>query len=197
MPDPSAFATADQAAAYGYVLPSGQESALLVRASQAITDAAGFGILAQPATVRRRARHGVISLENIPLVTSVSSVSLVNGDGSLDGVTGFRLDGEDKDRVYLDSDVPGRRCGLFEVAFTYGLASVPDSLVLLTASVAYRMAATPVAMLAGVTSQSVGQVSWSATGKAPGDGLTDSECSRLARIVPVRRVWTVRIDSRR
>lgn len=186
------FATADQAAAYGYALPADQAAALLARASQAIVDAAGFSILTESATVRRGAHYGVISLESIPLVTSVTSLSLVNGDGTLDGVTGYRLDGDgDEARIVLDRDVPGRRCGLFEAVLTHGLSPVPDSLVMLTASVAYRMAATPVAMLAGITSQSVGQVSWSAAGKVSGDGLTESECSRLARIVPLRRAWAV------
>lgn len=187
---PDSFATADQAASYGYELPASQASALLARASQAVRDAAGFGILAETVTVRRDADRGCISLEGIPLVTSVTSVSLVNDDGTLDGVQGYRLHG---DRIELERDVPDRWRGTFEITLVHGLASVPDSLVMLTASVAYRMAATPVAMLAGITSQSVGSVSWSASGSPAGDGLTESECSRLARIVPLRRAWAVKL----
>lgn len=187
---PDSFATADQAASYGYELPAASADALLARASQALRDAAGFGILAESATVRLDADRGALPLDGIPLVTSVTSVALVHDDGTQDGVTGYRLDG---DRIVLEHDVPGRRCGTFEVVLAHGLAAVPDSLVMLTASAAYRMAATPVAVLAGITSQSVGSVSWSAAGSPRGDGLTDAECSRLSRIVPLRRVWAVRM----
>lgn len=191
MADP--FATVDQAASFGYVLPPDTADGLLARATQSIVDAAGFGILSESATVRLAAEHGVISLSAVPLVTAVSAVAQLHGDGTSDPVTGWRF--RCGDRVVLDRDVPGGHCGEFAVTLTHGLPSVPESLVMLAASVAYRLAAMPAVLAAGITSQSVGSVSWSAPGAAsvPDAGLTAAECARLARIVPVRTAWAVRL----
>lgn len=192
---PDSFATADQAASYGYALPGASADGLLARATQAIRDAAGFSVLEEAAVVDVPADCGRLELP-VPLVTSVTLVELLQDDGTRETVTGWRWEPKpDKvagDLVHLPHGTPGRHCGTFAVSLTHGLASVPDSLVMLTGSVAYRLAATPVAMLAGVTSQSVGAVSWSASGsRVPGDELTGSECSRLAKIVPLKRVWQV------
>lgn len=192
MADPVPFASVDQAASYGYDLPADAAAGLLARASQAVRDAAGFGILSEPVTITRGADRGRLDLP-VPLITAVTSVS---ADGTVLEGDAWRWIREPRkvagDRILLGHAVRGRRDGEFTVNLTHGLASVPDSLVTLTASVAYRLAATPAPMLAGITSQTVGAVSWSAAGSPPGDELTAAEESRLARIVPVRRVWAVR-----
>jgi hypothetical protein len=189
------FATADDATAYAYALPGASADGLLARATQAIIDAAGFGILSASATVRLSARHGVIKLAGVSLVTAVMALELVNEDGTTETVTGWHwpgvVDGETAG-IWLDSTVPGRHCGVFAVTLTQGLAAVPDALKLLTSRVAYRFAGMPAAMAAGITSRSVGSVSWSAAGRVPQDGeLTVAELSQLGKIVPVQRVWQV------
>jgi hypothetical protein len=189
------FATADDATAYAYALPGASADGLLARATQAIIDAAGFGILSSSATVRLRAEHSVISLAEVPLVTAVSAVVLVHEDDTTESVSGWHWQGTVAGHavdIWLDSTVTERHCGIFAVTLTQGLAAVPDSLKLLTARVAYRFAGMPTAMAAGITSRSVGSVSWSAAGKAPADGeLTDAEVRQLAKIVPLQRVWQV------
>lgn len=187
MPDP--FATADDAAGFAYALPDASATGLLARATQALIDAAGFGIVSADATVQLRAECGAIRLGDVPLVTAVSAVELVHEDGTTESVTDWHW--HRPDRVFLEHSVPERHCGLFAVSLTQGLASVPDSLKLLTSQVAFRMAAMVPAMDAGITSRSVGGVSWTAAKPLPSAGLTDGECSRLAAIVPVRRVWVV------
>lgn len=191
MPDP--FATAADAAGYAYPLPAASADGLLARATQAIVDAAGFGILSAQATVRLRADCGRVSLRDVPLVTAVSAVALVHGDGTTEAVTDFTApaEGGTVRAVLLGCSVPERHCGLFAVTLTQGLSSVPDSLKLLTSQVAYRMAAMPAAMDAGITSRSVGGVSWTVSRPLPSGGLTDGELSRLGKIVPVRRVLAV------
>lgn len=189
MTDP--FATADDAAGYAYALPDDRADGLLARATQALIDAAGFGILSASATVRLRAEHGMIRLDDVPLVTDVTAVALVHDDGTTEAVTDFGRTFENAvvTRVWVMSCCHHR--GLFAVTLTQGLASVPDSLKLLTCAVAYRVAAMPAGMSAGFTSQSVGGVSWSAS-KPPADSdLTPGELSKLGKIVPVRRVTVV------
>lgn len=192
----TSFATSADAAGYAYPLPAATADALLARATQAITDAAGFGILSAQATVRLRADCGVIGLQDVPLVTAVTAVVLVNDDGTTEVVTGWHWPGAVAGAVtdiWLDGTVPERHCGIFAVTLTQGLASVPDSLKLLTSKVAYRFAAMVPAMEAGITSRSVGGVSWTAVKAPPSDDLTDGELSKLGKIVPVRRVWPVRM----
>jgi len=192
----TSFATSADAAGYAYALPGATADALLARATQMLTDAAGFGIVSSSATARLRAECGVVSLRDVPMVTAVTGVSLVSDDGT----TTTAVDSADwtaravsgiVPEVCLGSTVTCRQHGLFEVTLTQGLASVPDSLKLLTSAVAYRLAAMPAGISGGLTSQSVGSVSWTA-GKPPQDSeLTDSEVCRLAKIVPVRTVWPV------
>jgi hypothetical protein len=193
VPDP--FASAADAAGYGFPLPDASADGLLARATQALIDAAGFGILSADATVKLRADCGVIVLRDVPLVTAVSALELVHEDGTTESVTGWHWPGTVGGMaadIWLDRTVPERHCGLFAVSLTQGLPSVPDSLKLLTSAVAYRFAAMPAAMAAGITSRSVGGVSWTASSPPPSGDLTDSECCKLARIVPVRTVWLVR-----
>ena len=191
----TSFATAEDAAGYAYPLPDATADGLLARATQAITDAAGFGILSADATVKLLAANGVLSLRDVPLVTDVSAVELVNEDGTTETVTdwqpyqaGFEISG-----VRLGHTVPHRHCGLFAVTLTQGLASVPPSLKMLTCQVAYRFAAMPPAMDAGITSRSVGGVSWSASTPPPSGDLTAVELRKLGKIVPVRTVWPVKM----
>jgi hypothetical protein len=190
------FATSDEAAAYGFPLPGATADGLLARATQALVDAAGFGILTDTATVRLRAAQGMISLRDVPLVTAVTGVDLVHADGTTETVTGWSWPGAVAGvalDVWLGRSAPERHCGVFAVSLTQGLASAPDSLVRLTCAVAYRFAAMPAAMAAGITSQTVGSVSWSASSAPPPSGdLTDGERRQLGRIVPVRTVWPVR-----
>jgi hypothetical protein len=189
----TAFATADQAAGYSLPLPAATADGLLARATQAITDAAGFGILSAPGTVRLHAKCGEISLEGIVLVTAVTAVELVHADGTTEAVTDWTWTraADKPEPVCLGPSVPSRHCGLFAVTLTHGLASVPDSLVMLTSAVAYRLAGVPAAAAAGVASNSVGGVSWS-MGSMPGGlalaDLTDRERCQLAKIVPVQTV---------
>jgi hypothetical protein len=188
------FATSDDAAGYGFPLPDATSDGLLARATQAIVDAAGFGILAAPSTVRLRADNGVISLRDVPLVTAVSAVALVERDGATETVTGWNWPGTVAGAaldVWLDRTVPARHCGVFAVSLTQGLASAPDSLLMLTCAVAYRFAGMPAAMTAGITSQSVGSVSWTASSAPPSDDLTAGELAKLRKIVPVKSVWGV------
>jgi hypothetical protein len=192
MPDP--FATADDAAGYAYPLPGDTADGLLARATQALVDAAGFGIVSGTATVKLRADRGVIRLGDIPLVTEVSAVVLVHEDDTTETVSGWHWPGTvagTATDIWLDHTVPERHCGIFAVTLTQGLAAVPDSLKLLTSAVAYRFAAMPAAMSAGITSRSVGGVSWSASRPPPDSDLTDGELCKLAKIVPVRTVWPV------
>lgn len=193
MPDP--FATSDDAAGFAYPLPDATADGLLARATQALVDAAGFGIVSASSTVRLRAANGVIELSDVPLVTDVTAVALVE-DGSASPVSGWHWAGTVAGAggpVWLDHTVPDRRCGRFEVTLTQGLASVPASLKMLTCQVAYRFAAMPAAMAAGIVSRSVGGVSWSAS-KVPETGdLTPGELSKLGKIVPVRTAWPVRM----
>lgn len=191
MPDP--FATADQAAGYAMPLPAATAGGLLARATQAITDAAGFGILSSSATVRLPAACGRISLGAISLVTAVTAVALVHADGTTEAVAGWTWtrSATATAPVCLGPSVPGRHCGLFAVTLTHGLAAIPDSLVMLTCAVAYRLAGVPAAAASGIASQSVGSVSWS-VGQLPGGlalaDLTERERTALARIVPVQRI---------
>jgi hypothetical protein len=190
------FATADDAEGYGYPLPDATASTLLVRATQLLLDAAGFAILAGSTTVRLQARHRLLSLKYVPLVTDVTGVVLSLEDGTTETVSDWHwpglVEGVAED-IRLGGHVRewARHDGYFSVTVTQGLSSVPDSLVLLTCSVAYRLAAMPAAMSAGVTARTVGSTSWQAP-KAPSDGeLTPGELRRLQRIVPLRRTWQV------
>jgi hypothetical protein len=194
VPDP--FATADDAAGYGFPLPDSAADGLLARATQALVDAAGFGILSGSATVKLRSERGVIDLRDVPLITAVGDVEVVNEDGTTESTSdwvGFVSNGGTVAHVRLGHTVPGRHCGLFAVTLTQGLPSVPDSLKMLTSAVAYRFAAMVPAMSAGITSQSVGSVSWTASKPPPSGGLTDGECCQLGKIVPIRRVLAVRM----
>lgn len=200
MPDP--FATADQATALALPLPAATADGLLARATQAITDAAGFGILSETVTVRLRAEHDRIRLRDVPLVTAVSGLALIE-DGTPEAVTGWHWPGTVAGQaldIWLERHAPGRHCGVFAVTLTHGLASVPDSLVLLASQVAYRLAAIPPAAAAGIASQSVGSVSWSLPRAASGDlslgDLTEGEARKLRGIVPLSTVRLVRFDSR-
>lgn len=194
MPDP--FATAVQAAGYGFPLPAASADGLLARATQAIIDAAGFGILSSSGTVRLPADGRLIDLKPVPLVTAVTAVALVHDDGTTEAVTdwSWRRSAVKAEPVRLGHSVLRRHCGLFAVTLTHGLASVPDSLVMLASAVAYRLAGIPAAAAAGIASRSVGGVSWS-MGSLPGGlalaGLTDRERHQLARIVPVQQVVMV------
>lgn len=194
MPDP--FATADDAAGYAYPLPGATAAGLLARATQALVDAAGFGILASAATVKLQADNSMISLRDVPLVTDVSALALVHDDSTTESVTAWHWPGTVAGAamdIWLEQSVPGRHCGVFAVTLTQGLPSVPASLRMLTCAVAYRFAAMPAAMDAGITSRSVGGVSWSAGSPPPSGDLTARELSKLGKIVPVRTVWAVRM----
>jgi len=193
------FASADQATALALPLPAASADGLLARATQAITDAAGFGVLAETVTVRLEADGSVIGLGDIALVTAVSTVAAIEHDGTTEPVSDWHWPGTVAGSalgVCLGRTVPGRHCGIFAVTLTHGLASVPDSLVLLCSQVAYRLAAIPAAASAGIASQSVGSVSWSlpraANGDLPIGDLTDGEMRKLRRIVPIPTVRMVR-----
>lgn len=191
MPDP--FATSADAAGYALPLPDASADGLLARATQALVDAAGFGIVSATATVRLRADCGRVCLRDVPLVTAVTALELVHEDGTTESVTDWSAEavGGTVREVRLRHSVPERHCGLFAVTLAQGLSSIPDSLKLLTSQVAYRFAAMPAAMDAGITSRSVGGVSWTAARPLPSAALTDGELSRLGKIVPVRRVLAV------
>lgn len=191
MTTPDSFATTDQAAAYGYVLPAATAAGLLARATQAIRDAAGYPVTQTTATLRVQADFGWLALPSLT-VTAVSSVALVNDDGTTTAETDWRWRGGN--RIWLGSDgirERDRLFGEFEVVFVHGFAVIPDALVMLTGAVAFRLAATPVAATAGIKSQTVGSVSWTAGDDMPGAALTEAETRTLARIVPVQRAWQV------
>lgn len=191
---PDSFATSDDAAGYAYPLPTATAGGLLARATQALVDAAGFGIVSGSATVRLRADNSVISLRDVPLVTAVSALELVHEDGTTEAVTAWHWPGTvagTATDIWLEHAAPGRHCGIFAVTLTQGLPSVPASLKMLTSAVAFRFAAMPSAMAAGITSRSVGGVSWSTSSPPPTDDLTAGELKKLGKIVPVKRVFGV------
>jgi hypothetical protein len=188
------FATSDDAAGYGYQLPDASAAGLLARATQDLIDAAGFGILSAVATVRLRADNSVISLKDVPLVTAVTALALVHEDDTTESVTAWHWPGSVAGMamdIWLEHTCPGRHCGIFAVTLTQGLASVPASLKKLTSAIAYRYAAMPAAMAAGIVSRSVGGVSWSASSPPPIGDLTAGELKKLRGIVPVRHVYVV------
>lgn len=193
MAAPDSFATADQAAGYGYTLPDATADGLLARATQAIRNAAGIPVTQGTATLRVRAELGELKLPS-PVVTAVSSVALVNDDGTTTAETDYRplFDSGWLVKILLGHQIRERDrfCGLFEVAFTHGFAQIPAALIMLTGAVANRLQFTPVAAQAGVRSESVGSVSRT-YGDVPGDDLTEYEIRQLAHIVPVRRAWAV------
>lgn len=191
---PDSFATSDDAAGYAYPLPTATADGLLARATQALIDAAGFGILTAAATVRLRADDSVISLKDVPLVTDVTALALVHEDDTTEAVTDWHWPGTVAGMatdIWLEHSVPGRHCGIFAVSLVQGLPSVPNSLKMLTSAVAFRFAAMPSAMAAGITSRSVGGVSWSTSSPPPTGDLTAGELSKLGKIVPVKRVFAV------
>lgn len=191
---PDSFATSDDAAGYAYPLPVATADGLLARATQALIDAAGFGILTAAATVRLRADNSVISLKDVPLVTDVTALALVHEDDTTEAVTAYHWPGTVAGMatdIWLEHSAPGRHCGIFAVSLVQGLPSVPNSLKMLTSAVAFRFAAMPAAMAAGIVSRSVGGVSWSASSPPPTGDLTAGELSKLGKIVPVKRVFAV------
>jgi hypothetical protein len=190
MTAPDSFATADQAAAYGYTLPDAAADALLARATQAIRDAAGIPVTQATSTLRVQACRGWLELPS-PVVTAVSSVALVNDDDTTTAETDWRW--QTGSRIRLGHTIPerDRHHGLFEAGFTHGFAEIPDALVMLTGAVAYRLSVTPVAAAAGIRSQTVGSVSWTAGDDVPGSALTQAEIRQLTRIVPVRHLFQV------
>lgn len=190
----TSFATSADAAGFALPLPSATADGLLARATQALVDAAGFGILTGSATVRLRADNSVIRLKDIPLVTDVSALELVHEDDTTEAVTAYHWPGTVAGMatdIWLERAAPGRHCGIFAVTLTQGLPSVPNSLKMLTSAVAYRFAAMPAAMAAGITSRSVGGVSWSASAPPPQSDLTAGELCKLGKIIPIRRVFVV------
>lgn len=191
---PDSFATSDDAAGYAYPLPVATADGLLARATQALIDAAGFGILTAAATVKLRADNSVISLKDVPLVTDVTALALVHEDDTTEAVTAYHWPGTVAGMatdIWLEHSAPGRHCGIFAVSLVQGLPSVPNSLKMLTSAVAFRFAAMPAAMAAGIVSRSVGGVSWSASSPPPTGDLTAGELSKLGKIVPVKRVFAV------
>lgn len=194
---PDSFATSGDASGYGYPLPDASADGLLARATQALVDAAGFGILASTATVRLRAGSGSLDFADVPLVTAVTGLELVHEDDTTEAVTDYyplyATVGSTVVKVLLGHSVPGRHCGRFAATLTQGLTSAPASLIMLTSAVAYRFAAMPAAMAAGITSRSVGGVSWSTAKPPPTADLTAGELCKLGQIVPVRTVWPVKM----
>lgn len=192
----TSFATSADAAGFALPLPAATADGLLARATQALVDAAGFGILSGSATVKLRADNSVISLRDVPLVTDVSALALVHEDDTTESVTAWHWPGTVAGMatdIWLERAAPGRHCGIFAVTLTQGLPSVPTSLKMLTSAVAYRFASMPAAMAAGITSRSVGGVSWSTSKPPPTGDLTDGELCKLGKIVPVKRVFAVRM----
>lgn len=183
----TALATVDDAASYGYTLPADpQGSALLLRASARIRGAVTCPIEQTTSTVRLEARGitggTVLELPAVP-VTDVSSVQRVAEDGTLETVPHWHWHSGQAVKV-------GWR-GLFEVVFTHGYAVIPDALTELTCAVAARYADVPKGA-AGLRSKTVGSVSWTVDGVTSAMDLTAGELAQLARIVPVRRAWSVR-----
>lgn len=190
MTTPDSFATSDDAAAYGYTLPENGAAGLLARATQAIRDEASMPITQTTSTLEVTARCGLLELPT-PLVSSVTSISLlVAGDST--PVTDWRFERSLR-VIHLGRSLSWvqRNRGRFSVTYVHGLATIPPGLVLLTVSIAARLSVTPAAAEA-LKSKTVGSVSWTA-GDSPSSSLSSSECSKLARIVPLRRVWQVPI----
>lgn len=191
MTTPDSFADVDDAAAYGYTLPSGTATGLLARATQAIRDEAGIPVTQTTSTLEVIARCGLLELPT-PLVTSVTSISLLGDGDDSTPVTDWRFERSLR-VIHLGRSLTWaqRNRGRFAVTYVHGFAVLPAGLVMLTASVAARLSVTPPAA-EGLKSKTVGSVSWTA-GDSPSSALSATECSKLARIVPLRRVWQVPI----
>jgi hypothetical protein len=191
---PAAFASAADAAAYGFTLPASPDG-LLARATQAIRDEAGIPLTQVTSTLRIRACRSMLELPT-PLVTSVTTVALVNDDGSTTPGTDWEWHPGEPVQLGDTLTWEQRHQGLYEVTYIHGFAVLPPALVMLACAVAYRMAATPAGAAAGLKSRTVGSVSWTA-GETPGAALTAAETDTLARIVPLRRVWQVALSGTR
>jgi hypothetical protein len=136
------------AARFGYTLPSGQEEALLTRASTRIRRAAGQQISATTSTVRLRVDGGVVTLPGSP-VTAVTTVARLAADGGAT-ITGWQWDGCDRITCVAV-------CGDVNVTYTHGFAIIPDELLELVCSIAVRLGASPSGggMEAGVRSEQI------------------------------------------
>lgn len=191
MTTPDSFATSDDAAAYGFTLAGGAAAGLLARATQALRDAAGIPITQTTSTLEIDAHDSALHIPT-PLVSSVTSVELVGDDGNTT-VTDFRWRPTRPHRIRLGHELTHwqRHHGLFAVTYVHGFTDpLPPALVMLTASVAYRLSVTPPGALAGLKSKTVGSVSWTA-GDMPAAKLSAAEECSLGRIVPVKTVWQV------
>lgn len=188
MTAPDSFAAAADATAYGYTLPASPDG-LLARATQVLRDEAGIPITETSSQLVVPAWCGNLDVPN-PLITAVTAVALVNDDDTTTPVTDWTWRGGR--RICLGPSVSwhDRHHGRFQVDFTHGFASIPPSLVRLTCAVAARLAVTPPAAMAGLSSRTVGSVSWTAR-ETPDAVLTENERRALALIVPVRHAWQV------
>jgi hypothetical protein len=189
MTAPDSFATSADVAAYDFTpAPSDGQ---LARATQAIRDAAGIPLTQTTSTATLTARCGELEFPG-PLVTAVTSVQL-DDDGTLTDVSAWRLD-KARGVIVLGRSLPWhqRHHALYQVTYLHGFGTLPPALVMLTCSVAYRLQFTRADATAGLQSKTVGSVSWTVSAKAPpADALSEDECCRLARIVPLRRAWMV------
>jgi hypothetical protein len=187
---PDSFATSDDAAAYGYTLPGATAAGLLARATQALRDEAGIPITQTTSTLEVRARHGELHLPTY-LITSITTVELAGPGGSTTVIADWARVRDRRILLGRSLTWQQRHEALYLVTYVHGFAVIPASLKMLTASVAKRLSVTPEAAEA-LKSKTVGSVSWTA-GDSPSSSLSAAECAKLGRIVPVRRVWQVRI----
>lgn len=184
----SALATPDDAAGYGYSLPSAAAGVLLARASVRVRRAAGQPISVTSVTIREPVDGRRLQLPAPPIV-GVDSVQAVADDGTLTTVTGWRLDG---DTLLL----PDCSASVVEVVYRRGWATVPDGIVELVCQVADRLAQTPQGMAAGLRERSIDdyrEVFAAEQMQVAGD-LLPGELAALRRELGQTGVWVVSFE---
>jgi hypothetical protein len=163
---------------FGYSLPSGEEEALLARASARIRRAAGQQITSTESTVRLPVNCGAVTLPGPP-ITAVSAVERVAEDGGA-AVMGWKWGSGDKvTNVSVWGDVM--------VTYTHGFPDIPEELVELVCSVAARLGNTPNSggMEAGIRSEAIDDytVTFASEALELASGLLPGEETALSRVI--------------
>jgi hypothetical protein len=190
MPQP-ALATPEDAAAWGYDLPSDTASALLSRASVRIRRAAKHPI-APPATITLElpVTGSEIALPVHPVI-AVLKVQTVADDGTLTTLTGWRWNG-DRLEVPCPWPVLGLKPPRASVQWQAGFPVASDGIVELTCQVATRLSMTPAGMDVGIRERKVDDYSETYAVEQldiAGDLLPGEE-KALRRELGVLQVWT-------
>ncbi|MBG0828551.1 hypothetical protein HS041_12305 [Planomonospora sp. ID67723] len=169
----ASLASQADAARYGYSLPSGQEEAMLARATARVRRAAGQQITSTTSTVRLPVDGGVVTLPGAP-ITAVTTIEKLAADGG-DEITDWEWDGRDRVTcVAWYKDV--------NVTYTHGLATVPEELIELVCAIAARLGtSTGGGMETGVRSEQIDDysVTYASDALETASGLLPGEEAQL------------------